>query len=186
MKLKKNQPHWIKEKYTCCVKCLLYLEQKWFSVAKIFQKVMKYFCSGRCPRVQRIFGNFLRILGEIKIRVALEHTFLNWISEKKMNIFLLWKIFLGSFWDFSEKEWWVRDGWVTWPKIKGIPKCLSPFELIQNSKPKANATESLEKERRRNPGCHIVVLDVWLLFPSKQIGMSTQYSYSINTSPIWQ
>ena len=46
---------------------------KIFSVAKIFQKVMKYFCSERCPRVQRIIGIFLRILGARKIRVALEH-----------------------------------------------------------------------------------------------------------------
>ena len=38
-----------------------------FSVAKIFQRVMKYFCSERCPRVQRIIGIFLRILGARKL-----------------------------------------------------------------------------------------------------------------------
>ena len=43
-----------------------------FSVAKIFQRVVKYFCSERCPRVQRIIGIFLRIFGARKIRVALE------------------------------------------------------------------------------------------------------------------
>ena len=45
---------------------------KIFSVAKILQKVVKYFCSEMCPRVQRIFGIFLRIFGARKIRVALE------------------------------------------------------------------------------------------------------------------
>ena len=44
-----------------------------FSVAKIFQRAMKYFCLERCPRVQRIIWIFLRILGARKIRVALEH-----------------------------------------------------------------------------------------------------------------
>ena len=44
-----------------------------FAIAKIFQRVVEYFCSERCPRVQRIVGNFLRILWERKIRVALEH-----------------------------------------------------------------------------------------------------------------
>ena len=39
--------------------------------------------------VQRIFGNFLRIFGAIKMRVALEHKFLKWVSEKKMNIFFM-------------------------------------------------------------------------------------------------
>ena len=43
----------------------------------------------------------------------------------------------------------MRDIWVTWVKIKGRPKCSSPFELIQNSKSKANANESPEKERRQ-------------------------------------
>ena len=43
-----------------------------FSVAKIFQRVVKYFCSEMCPRVQRIFGIFLRIFRETEMRVALE------------------------------------------------------------------------------------------------------------------
>ena len=88
MKLKKIHPHWIKEKYTCCVNWLFCPEQKWFSVAKTLQKVMQYFCSGRWAKVQIIFGNFLMIFGAIKMRVALEHKFLKWVSEKKMNIFL--------------------------------------------------------------------------------------------------
>ena len=46
---------------------------KIFTVAKIFQKVMKYFCSQRCPRVQRIIGIILGILWARKIGVALEH-----------------------------------------------------------------------------------------------------------------
>ena len=48
----------------------------------------------------------------------------------------------------------VRRRGNTWVKIKGRPKCSSPFELIQNSKSKAKATESPEKERRQKPGCH--------------------------------
>ena len=43
-----------------------------FSIAKIFQRVVKYFCSEMCPRVQRIFGIFLRIFGGAEMRVALE------------------------------------------------------------------------------------------------------------------
>ena len=64
MKLKKNQPRWIKENGTCCRNCLFWQEQKIFSVAKTFQKVMQYFCSGKYPRVQRIFGNFLKFWGK--------------------------------------------------------------------------------------------------------------------------
>ena len=66
---------------------------KIFSVAKILQKVVKYFCSERCPGVQRIIGIFLRILWAGKIRVALEHKGLARVYEGKMNIFHLIKIF---------------------------------------------------------------------------------------------
>ena len=66
---------------------------KIFSVAKIFQRVMKYFFLERCPRVQRIIGIFLRILGARKIRVALEQKELARVLEGKMNIFHLRKIF---------------------------------------------------------------------------------------------
>ena len=45
---------------------------KIFSVAKILQKVVKYFCSEMCPRVQRIFRIFLRISRATEMRVALE------------------------------------------------------------------------------------------------------------------
>ena len=47
-------------------------EVKIFSVAKILQRVVKYFCSEMCPRVQRIFGIFLRIFRATEMRVALE------------------------------------------------------------------------------------------------------------------
>ena len=68
-----------------------------FSVAKIFQRVVKYFCSEMCPRVQRIIGIFLRIFGARKIRVALEHKGLARVLEGKMNIFHLRKIFQTIF-----------------------------------------------------------------------------------------
>ena len=71
---------------------------KLFSVAKIFQRGMNYFCSERCPRVQRIIGIFLRIFGAIKIRVALEHKGLARVLDGKMNIFHLRKIFQVIFW----------------------------------------------------------------------------------------
>ena len=58
---------------------------------------MKYFCSRRSPRVQRIFGNFLRFFWAIKIRVALEHIDLARVFERKMNIFHLRKIFKDYF-----------------------------------------------------------------------------------------
>ena len=45
---------------------------KIFSVAKILQKVVKYFSSEMCPRFQRIFGIFLRIFRATEMRVALE------------------------------------------------------------------------------------------------------------------
>ena len=64
-----------------------------FSVAKILQRVVKYFCSGMCPRVQRIIGIFLRIFGARKIRVALELKALARVLEAKMDIFHLRKIF---------------------------------------------------------------------------------------------
>ena len=48
---------------------------------------MKYFCSGRCPRVQRIFGNFLKFLWAIKIRVALELIELARVLERKNEYF---------------------------------------------------------------------------------------------------
>ena len=64
-----------------------------FSVAKIFQRVVKYFCSEMCPRVQRIIGIFLRIFGAREIRVALELKELARVLEAKMNIFHLRKIF---------------------------------------------------------------------------------------------
>ena len=59
-----------------------------FSVAKIFQKVMKYFCSRRCPKFQRIFVNYLRFFWAIKIGVALEHIEQARVFERKMNIFI--------------------------------------------------------------------------------------------------
>ena len=58
-----------------------------FCVAKIFQRVMKYFCSERFPRVQRIIGIFLRIFGARKIRVAWERKGITRVLEGKMNIF---------------------------------------------------------------------------------------------------
>ena len=90
---KKIQAHGSKLNGSCCRNHHFCPEQKIFYVAKIFQKVMKYFCSGRCPRVQRIFGNFLRFLWAIKMRVALELIELARVLEKKMNIFHLRKIF---------------------------------------------------------------------------------------------
>ena len=81
-----------------------------FSVAKIFQRVMKYFCSERCPRVQRIIGIFLRIFGARKIRVALEHKGLARVLEGKMNIFHLRKIFQAIFWVDPEVKWWFWGG----------------------------------------------------------------------------
>ena len=69
-----------------------------FSVAKIFQRVVKYFFSERCPRVQRIIGIFLRIFGARKIRVALELKGLARVLEGKMNVFHLRKIFQAIFW----------------------------------------------------------------------------------------
>ena len=67
-----------------------------FSIAKIFQRVVKYFCSEMCPRVQRIFGIFLRIFGAREIRVALELKELARVLEAKMNIFHLRKIFQAN------------------------------------------------------------------------------------------
>ena len=68
-----------------------------FSVAKIFQRVMKYFCLERCPRVQTIIGIFLRIFGARKIRVALEHKGLARVLDGKVNVFLLRKILQAIF-----------------------------------------------------------------------------------------
>ena len=48
---------------------------------------MKYFCSGRCPRVQRIFVSFLRFLWARKIRVALELIELARVSERENEYF---------------------------------------------------------------------------------------------------
>ena len=53
--------------------CMFGPEEKLFSVAKILQKVMQYFCLGRWARVQRIFRNYFKNFGAIKMRVALEH-----------------------------------------------------------------------------------------------------------------
>ena len=63
-----------------------------FSVVKIFQRVVKYFFSERCPRVHRIIGIFLRIFAARKIRVALELKGLARVLEIKMNVFHLGKI----------------------------------------------------------------------------------------------
>ena len=59
-----------------------------FSVAKIFHRVMKYFCSERYPRVQTIFGNFLRFLWARKIGVALEHKWLVRVLKEKWIFFI--------------------------------------------------------------------------------------------------
>ena len=75
------------------VETTISVENKKNSVAKIFQIVVKYFCLGKCPRVQRIFGNFLRFLWARKIGVSLEHIELARVLEREMNIFLLRKIF---------------------------------------------------------------------------------------------
>ena len=52
---------------------------------------MKYFCSGRCPRVQRIFGNFLIFLWARKMRVALELIELARVLERKNEYFSIRK-----------------------------------------------------------------------------------------------
>ena len=92
------------------------------SVAKISQRVVKYFCSERCPRVQRIIGIFLRIFGARKIRVALELKGLARVLEVKMNIFHLRKIFQTIFLGWSRGEIMVgRRRGNTWVKIKGYP-----------------------------------------------------------------
>ena len=64
-----------------------------FSVDKIFQRVVKYFCSERCPRVHRIIWIFLRIFGARNIGVALELKGLARVLDAKMNIFHLRKNF---------------------------------------------------------------------------------------------
>ena len=48
---------------------------------------MKYFYSGRCPRVQILFGNFLRFLWARKMRVALELIELARVLERKNEYF---------------------------------------------------------------------------------------------------
>ena len=101
---KKIQPQMSRYNGSCCRNYHFCPEQKIFSVAKIFQKVMKYFCSRRSPSVQRIFVNFARFLWVIKMRVALELIELARVLEKKMNIFHLRKIFQRLFWDGSEGE----------------------------------------------------------------------------------
>ena len=37
---------------------------------------------------------------------------------------------------------------------QGVPKWLSPNEMIQNSKYKTNSTENQGKKRGQKPGCH--------------------------------
>ena len=37
---------------------------------------------------------------------------------------------------------------------QGVPKWLSPNEMIQNSKFKTNSTENQAKKRGQKPGCH--------------------------------
>ena len=59
-KLKKSQGQKLKEKCTCCTKCISGPEVKRFSTAKILQKVMQYLCMGKCAMVLRIFRNYLR------------------------------------------------------------------------------------------------------------------------------
>ena len=58
--------------------------------------MVKYFCSEMCPRVQSIFGIFLRIFGAGNIRVALELKEIARVLEAKMNIFHLRKIFQAT------------------------------------------------------------------------------------------
>ena len=95
---------------------------KIFSVVKILQKVVKYFCSERCPRVQRIIWIFLRIFGARNIRVALELKGLARVLEVKMNIFHLRKIFQTIFLGLTRGEMMVgRRTGNTWVKIKGYP-----------------------------------------------------------------
>ena len=79
------------------VETTISVQNRNISVAKIFPKVMQYFCSARCPRVQRIFWDFPRFLWARKIGVALEHKWLVRVLEEKMNIFHLRKIFLILF-----------------------------------------------------------------------------------------
>ena len=93
-----------------------------FSVAKIFQRVVKYFRSERCPRVQRIIGIFLRIFGARKNRVALELKGLARVLEVKMNIFHSTKLFQTIFLGWARGEMMVvRRRGNTWVKIKGYP-----------------------------------------------------------------
>ena len=65
---------------------------------------MQYFCLGRCPRVHRIFVNFLSFLWTRKIRVALEHKGLVRVLERKMNIFHLRKIFMILFFEVDQRR----------------------------------------------------------------------------------
>ena len=65
---------------------------------------MKYFCTGSCAKVQRIFKNFLRFLWARKIRVALDLIGLARVLERKNEYFSfkknIPKIILG----------WIRRG----------------------------------------------------------------------------
>ena len=72
----------------------MYKLEVWARIEMIFYsknipKSGAIFCMGRCARVLRIFMIYLRFLGATKIGVALEHKFLNRVTERKMNIFLL-------------------------------------------------------------------------------------------------
>ena len=57
---------------SCCRNYHFSPEVKIFSVAKILQNVVKYFCSEMCPRFLRIFGILLGVFGATEMRVASE------------------------------------------------------------------------------------------------------------------
>ena len=93
-----------------------------FSVAKMLQRVVKYFCSEMCPRFQRIFGILLRIFGARKIRVALELEELARVLEAKNEYFSFKKNMPSNIVGLARGEMMVvRRRGNTWVKIKGYP-----------------------------------------------------------------
>ena len=72
---------------------------------------------------------------------------------REIEYFLFMKNILMAILGFIREGMMVlRERWVTWVKIKDMPKCLSPTELIQNLKFKSNGKEFQKKKEGKNQG----------------------------------
>ena len=141
------------EKYSCYRNWILRPEQKWFSVAKISQISMPYFCTGRWARLKEYLGIFSDFWKQEKwgllwsTSLWVEFQTRNWFFSFMKNI--PWVI-LGFFRERMLNERWMGH----LGENQGHALVFKSIWIDSKTPNSKQRQRSPEKERRQKPGFH--------------------------------